>query len=104
MNAPVYRRPLSSQIDDPGADFGEALRRLDPLSAKAFVDFDLSATTATQYVPHTLGVAYRGAILVGQTAANTVRIFHPRVSPDATKRIGVAQSTAVAQTIRLLVF
>lgn len=104
MTAPTYRRQPSGQLDNPAADYGEELTRLDPLSAKSFVDFELAASTTAQYVPHGLRRAYRGAILVGQEAANVVRVMHPRTATDAARRITVTQSTAVAQTIRLLVF
>lgn len=102
--SPVYRRPPTGQLDDPSADYAEQLTRLDPISAKQVVDFSMAASTSAQYAPHGLGKAYRGAIVVGQDGATPVRVLLPSLSPDARRRVAVQQSTATAQTIRLLVF
>lgn len=104
MGVPTYRRPPNGQLDDPAADFGEAVARLDPISAKLVLDVELAPLTTVQYFSHGLGRAYRGGIVVGQEDPGLVYVVHPRSVADAAKKIGVAQSTAASQVVRLLVF
>ena len=102
MAVPVFRR--GKQIDSPEADFAEALARLDPLSLLGLVDFELAATTGLQYVPHNLGRAYRGAIVVGASVAGWVMVQRADLASDADTRVGVFQQLPAPNRIRLLVF
>lgn len=101
-NVPVFRR--GKQIDSPEADFAEELRRFDPLSLGGLVDHELKPTTGVQYVPHKLGRAYRGAIVVGTSVAGWVSVQRADLARDPEQRVAVFQQIAAPNRIRLLVF
>jgi len=85
------------------ADFLQFIEKIAILGS-VFVDVSLAASTANQEFPHGLGYSYTGAVVVGQTAAVVVFPGLPETSSDPRKRFVLAQASATAQNVRVLVF
>ncbi len=101
---PSFRR--SKPLDSAEADFGERMRSslLGGVADSVVADGDLAATTNVQQIPHGLGRAYRGAIVVAQGSITAIAVLMPENADDPTRRVAVRQSGAVAQALRLVVF